>query len=215
MKPLDVISRNEFLIPSGAGFLFVAFSMLSDSPYSWILFFGFTFLLLPGLFFYVRNLAPPSNGEDWRSGPQEAPSGQSIRAVFAKGLEQKSLHYDEYMNALNQYDQSVHLFALIRSRTHDADEKTLQQAQGHYSTVQTGLATCANLLGALAALESGQLIRKIQSLNSKPQMTEQELNEMKSLEQKTKRREQLLNEFVDVLHSNDRAIRELVNLQKK
>ncbi len=206
------MTQDEFLILAGTGLAIVVLALFMDSPYAWILFFGYLLVGLPALFIYLKRKPKPEHDQSWRSASIENDAMRALRSRLQAGAELKSLQCDEFERSVAHYDQAIQAFLAVRERCSSGGDPAREKVQKLFTGIMDRLQKIDIHLRTLSTFDTTSLIKKIQSLQSKTRMSDLDRAELKMLHEKTEHRERILSDVVDALRANEQALREIIEI---
>jgi len=210
----EVAQTREFQIPAVVGLGFSVAALLTDSPYAWVVTFGYLMLGLPGLILYLRERPKPAQDQSWRAQALETDADRAVRAKLGSFLGGRFAHEEEVERGLAQYDQAQLVCQDLLQRVRRADSQGLLAGKKKFAEIMSRLGKCAHLCAQLATLDSAQLVKRIQALTSKGNLSDYDRAELQSLRGKIDARDGLLSNLIDHLRANDRLLAEIAQLAR-
>lgn len=208
----EIAQLREFQIPASIGLVVSVVALLTDSPYAWVITFGYLMLGLPGLIFFLRERPKPERDQSWRKQNFESEADRAVRARLQTFLGQRFAHEEEVERGLAHYDQAQLLCQELLQRVRYEDSPELLDGRKKAAEIITRLGKCAHLCSQLATLDSTQLVKRMQTLSSKGNLNDYDRAELQSLMSKIEARDGLLSNLIDHLRANDRLLVEIARL---
>lgn len=208
----EVIQTRQFQIPAAIGLGVSVAALLTDSPYAWVVTFGYLMLGLPGLILYLRERPRPEQDQSWRRQTVETASDRAVCAKLRTFLDGRFLHSEEVERALAQYESAFAAYRELLARARGADSREVVEGRKRLAEIVTRLSKSAQIFSQLAAVDSQQLIRRIQALGSKSNPNDYDRSELQALHDKIELRERMLSDLIDQLRFNDKLLNEILRL---
>lgn len=211
----EIAQMREFQIPAGLGLAVAVTALLTDSAYAWVVTFGYLMLGLPGLIFYFREKPRQEPDRSWRNAKLETDADRAVRAKLQAFLIGRHAHSEEVERAVKQYEKVFLAYQGLLQRVRRAQSPEVLQGRKKVEEVVGRLGKSAHLFTQLATLDSSQLVKRIQTLTSKANLSDYDRAELQSLRGKIEVRDSLLSDLIDHLRANDRLLVELASLGRR